>query len=107
MIENDKLFDIVLGINHGKYAVTSSTGWVENGRVECRDIFTSTNLTSTDDDLASNSLGPKHPHVEYKNVRLIIRGNYAIPVLKEGTLRVDIIKSSGQISPLSWHLTRL
>jgi hypothetical protein len=27
MIEDDELFDIVHGINHGEYAVTSSTSW--------------------------------------------------------------------------------
>ena len=88
MIENDKLFDIVLGINHCKYAVTSSTGWVENGRVERRDIFTSTNLTSTDEDLASDSLGLKHPHGENENKRLTINGNNEIRVSKGETLGV-------------------
>jgi hypothetical protein len=34
MIEDDKLFDIVHGNNHGEYTVTSSTSWAENGRVE-------------------------------------------------------------------------
>ena len=34
-------------------------------------------LGSTDDDLASDSLGRKHPHREYENVRLTISGNNA------------------------------
>ena len=56
-------------------------------------------------DLASNSIRPKHPHVEYENVRLTISGNNVIRVSKGETLRVDIIKALVRMfaHQLSWN----